>query len=67
MATTGPNLADRVGKGVYLQVFGSSRQVLVNKFFDQRSCSVRKGCEGEEEEEKNGQIGVYYRCCQSTS
>ena len=33
-------------------VFGRSRQLLPNKFFDPRSLSMKKGCDGEVEVEK---------------
>ena len=52
-------MADRVWKGVYLLVFGCSRQLSLNNFFDPRSRSIRKVCDREEEEgeveEKNGE------------
>ena len=45
-------MADWVGEGVYTQVFGRSRQLLLNKFFVLRSHSMRKGCVVEEEEKE---------------
>ena len=44
-------MADRVWKGVYPLVFGSSCQLLLNKFFDPSTPSMREGCDGGE---KNG-------------
>ena len=40
-------MADRVWKGVYLYIFGCSHQLLLNKFFDLSTPSMRKGCDGE--------------------
>ena len=55
MATRGSKIANRV----YPWVFCRSRQLLLNKFFNPRSSSMRKGCYREEEEveegEKNGE------------
>ena len=45
-------MADGVWKGVYPKVFGRSRQISQNKFFDPSTPSMRKGCDGEEEEKK---------------
>ena len=39
-------MADGVWEGVYPQIFGRSRQLLQNKFYD-----PRKGCDGEVVEE----------------
>ena len=41
-------MADRLRKGLYPMVFGSLRQLFQNKFFDQSTPSMRKGCDGEE-------------------
>ena len=35
-------MADRVWKGVYLQVYGRSRQLSLNKFLDPSTPSMRK-------------------------
>ena len=40
-------MADGVWKGVNLQVFGHSKQLLLNKFFDPSTPSMRKGRDGE--------------------
>ena len=48
-------MADGVLKGV--QVLGSSRQLLLNKFFDPSIPSMRKGCKGEKKlREKNNYV-----------
>ena len=39
-------MGDGVWKGVYPQVFGVSRQLSLNKFFDQSTPSMRKGRNG---------------------
>ena len=36
-------MADGIWKGVYLEVFGRSRQLSLNRFFDPSTPSVRKG------------------------
>ena len=41
-----------LGKGVYPYVFGHSKQLSLNKFFDPSTPSMRKGCNGRE---KNGE------------
>ena len=41
-------MADGVWEGVYPLFFGHSCQLSLNKFFDPRNCSMRKGCDGEE-------------------
>ena len=46
-------MADGVWKGVYPYVFGRSRQLSLNKFFDPSTPSMRKGHDGE----KNGKHG----------
>ena len=43
----GPKMANRVWKGVQLQVIGRSRQLSLNKFFDLSTPSMRKGRDGE--------------------
>ena len=44
----GPKMAEGVWKGVYPQVFGCSKQLSLNKFFDQSTPSMRKGYDGGE-------------------
>ena len=39
-------MADGVWKGVYPKVFGRSKQLSLNKFFDPSTPSMRKGCDG---------------------
>ena len=46
MAARGPSMADGV--------FGYSSQVLLNKFFDPSTPSMRKGCDGGKITEENG-------------
>ena len=41
-------MADGVWKGVYPQVFGHSKQLSQNKFFDPSTPSMRKGRDGGE-------------------
>ena len=62
-------MADRVWKGVYPKVFGSSRQVSLNKFFDPSTPSMRKVDDGKKEKkrkekknkkEKNGVFSGHY-------
>ena len=51
-------MADGVWKVVYPQVFGRSRQLSLNKFFDPSTPSMRKGRDGEngmEKKENNGE------------
>ena len=43
----GPKMAEGVWKGVYPQVFGYSKQLSQNKFFDPSIPSMRKGRDGE--------------------
>ena len=40
-------MADGVWKGVYPYVFGHSKQLSLNKFFDPSTPSMRKGRDGE--------------------
>ena len=49
MDARGPKMADGVWKGVYLQVFGRSRQLSLNKFFDPSTLSMRKVDDGKRE------------------
>ena len=39
-------MAEGVWKGVYPWVFGRSKQLSLNKFFDPSTPSMRKGCDG---------------------
>ena len=56
MDAMGPKMAEGVWKGVYPQVFGRSRQLSLNKFFDPSTPSMRKGCDGEKKTgKKNGE------------
>ena len=50
-------MTDGVWKVVYLQVFGRSRQLSLNKFFDPSTPSMRKGRDGEngKQMESNGE------------
>ena len=52
MAASGPKMADRVWKIVHLQVFGRSRHVLLNRFFDPSTPSMRKGDDREKKQGK---------------
>ena len=52
MATRGPQMANGVWKMVYPKVFGRSRHLLPNKFFDQSIPSMRNVGDGEKQEEK---------------
>ena len=48
-------MADGVWKGVYPLVFGRSKQLLLNMFFDPSISSMSKGRDGEKKRgEKNG-------------
>merc|ERR1711942_354707 len=42
----GLKMAEGVWKGVYPYVFGRSKQLSLNKFFDPSTPSMRKGCDG---------------------
>ena len=46
-------MADRVWKGVYPQVFGHYKQLLLNKFFDPSTPPMRKVDNGEKKKENN--------------
>ena len=46
-------MAGGVWKGVYSQIFGHSKQLLLNKFFDPSTPSMRKVDDGEEKKENN--------------
>ena len=45
-------MADGVWKGIYPKVFGRSKQLLLNKFFDPSTPSMRKVDDGEKKKEK---------------
>ena len=45
-----PKMADGAWKGVYPYVFGRSKQLSLNKFFDPSTPSMRKGRDGEKME-----------------
>ena len=47
-------MADGVWKGVYPQVFGHSKQLSLNKFFDPSTPSMRKGRDGGEKRKNGG-------------
>ena len=47
-------MADGVWKDVYPLVFGHSKQLLLNKFFDPSTPSMSKGCDGEKMGGGNG-------------
>ena len=48
LAARGPKMVDGVWKGVYPYVFGHSKQLSLNKFFDPSTPSMRKVDDGEE-------------------
>ena len=48
----GPKMADRVLKSVYPLVFGLSRKLSLNKFFDPSTPSMRKGNSGGKEKRR---------------
>ena len=59
----GPKMSDGVGKGVYPQVFGHSKQLSHNKFFDPSTPSMRKDRDGkrkEKREKKNRENSGHY-------
>ena len=45
-------MAEGVWKGVYPEVFGRSKQLSLNKFFDPSTPSMRQGNSGEENRER---------------
>ena len=47
-------MADGVWKGVQPEVIGHFKKLLLNKFFDPSTPSMRKGRDGEKKWEKNG-------------
>ena len=47
-------MAEGVWKGVYPYVFGRSKQLSLNKFFDPSTPSMRKGCDGGKNGGKKG-------------
>ena len=47
-------MADGVWKSVYPQVFGRSKQLSLNKFFDPSTPSMRKGRDGEKKKKNGG-------------
>ena len=49
-------MTDGVWKVVYPEVFGRSRQLSLNKFFDPSTPSMRKGRDGEKPELKRKKI-----------
>ena len=60
-------MADRVSKGAYPQVYGHSRQLWLNHFFDPSTPSMSsKGCDGEEKwwkkKKRIVKIAVQYGC-----
>ena len=48
-------MADKVWKGVNPWVFGRSRQLSLNKFYDLSTPSMRKGRDGGKKNGKNGE------------
>ena len=50
-------MAEGVWKGVYSQVFGRSKQLSQNKFFDPSTPSMRKGRDGEKKTGKTEKTG----------
>ena len=57
-------MADRVWKGVYPKVFGHSKQLSLNKFFDPSTPSMRKVDNGEKKKRKKEkkENNVVYSC-----
>ena len=51
-------MAEEVWKGVYPQVFGRSKQLSLNKFFDPSTPSMRKGCNGEKNRKKRKRLMI---------
>ena len=52
-------MADGVWKGVYPQIFGHSKQLLLNKFFDPSTPSMRKVDDREKKRKDCGFSGHY--------
>ena len=52
-----PNVQQGLEMGVPLRFFGRSFQLLLNKFFDPSTSSMRKGCDGEEKRKEKRQAG----------
>jgi len=48
-------MAEGIWKGVNPKVFGRSKQLLLNKFFDPSTPSMRKGRDGGETGKKQGE------------
>ena len=63
----GPKQVDGVWKGVYLKVFGRSRQLSQNKFFDPSTPSVRKVDNREKKEKKKVVYSGHLHRCQLTA
>ena len=49
-------MADVVWKSVYPEVFGYSKQLLLNKFFDSSTPSMRKVNDGEKKKKENNDV-----------
>ena len=69
MALGDPKLADGVWIGVYPLVFGRSHQLLLNKFFDPCTPSMRKVDDGGEKIKKirNHKNSGHLQLCQLTT
>ena len=52
MVARAPKMVDGVRKSVNPQVFGRSKQLLLNKFLDLSTPSIRKGCDEEEKKRR---------------
>ena len=59
----GPKMADGVWKGIYPWVFGHSKQLSQNKFFDQSTPSMRKGRDWGEMGKKQGEKTLMQSVC----
>ena len=55
MAARGPKMADGVWNSVYPMVYGRSKELLLNKFFDPSTPSMRKGRDGGKTGKKTGE------------